>query len=111
MIAFILVFLYVWKTFFILGKKLRYVWRNLAIFGKNYVMSGKILLFSEKLKICLENFFCIFAKINMSGNFFELTSPPPHANISRKIFFGALFFQKVPLETGAPSTFLCFQRP
>ena len=28
--------------------------------------------------------------------------PPPVANISGKIFLGALFIPKVPLETGAP---------
>ena len=42
---------------------------------KNHGLSGKILLFSEKMMICPENFLFV-CEDNMSGKFFELTSPP-----------------------------------
>ena len=72
MIAFILVFWYVRKFF--------------VIFGKNYDMSGKILLFLEKIMICPENFLYVFEDNDMSGKCFELTSPPPAPTFPGKIF-------------------------
>ena len=42
---------------------------------------------------------------------FPNLSPPPIGNISEKNFLGALFIQKVPLETGATQLFLCFLCP
>jgi hypothetical protein len=58
--------------------------------------------------ICPENFLYVYEDNGMPGKFFELTSalPPPVANISGKNCLGALFFRKVPLETGAPPNFL-----
>jgi hypothetical protein len=38
-------------------------------------------------------------------NFLSRHPPSPVANISEKNFLGALFFRKVPLETGAPQLF------
>jgi hypothetical protein len=45
-----------------------------VIFGKNYAMSGTILLFSKKFMICPENI-CMFAKIMICPEFFVLTPP------------------------------------
>ena len=47
---------------------------------------------------------------NMSRKFFELFPPSLVANISWKHFLGALFFRKVPLETGPPN-FLMLPMP
>jgi hypothetical protein len=52
-------------------------------------MSGKILLFSEKIMIRPETFVYVLKS-------FEV------ANISWKNFLGALFFRKMPIETCPP---------
>jgi hypothetical protein len=49
------------------------LWLHLFLY---FGMSGKILLFSEKIMICPEKFLYVCEDNDMSGTFFELTSPP-----------------------------------
>jgi hypothetical protein len=106
-----------------------FVFKNSVIFGWNFDMSGKILIFSGKSMISPENFlvspenflvplenFCHFLEkmwyvrknFWYVRKFFLRWHPPPPpplpvANISGKKFLGALFNRKVPLEACPPN--------
>ena len=85
--------------------------KNVLFSEKIIICPNKILLFSKKI-ITFPEKFCYFRKkiicrekIMTCPKSSRPPPPPPAANISVKMFLGALFFRKVPLETAPPPTF------